>query len=99
MNSKPGYKTTEFWLSLASIILGVVMSSGAVDPNNKALGLAASILGALGYTEQDISGRRREILDALDRKELGAEEAAAIAGASVVSSTVDPTFDSWAKPR
>jgi hypothetical protein len=30
---------------------------------------------ALGFAEQDIAGRRREVLDALDRKELTPEEA------------------------
>lgn len=50
--TKPGYKTTEFWLKLAAIALTALYASGAVT-NNTALaiaGIAATILGALGYT-------------------------------------------------
>jgi len=51
-----GYKTSEFWMSLAAIILGAVMASGVLDglaPEHwavKVIGLVVSILGALGYT-------------------------------------------------
>ena len=52
---KPGYKTTEFWLSLIAMIVGAVMSSGlleqtSTDWDNKIVGLIAMILGGLGYT-------------------------------------------------
>lgn len=56
METKPGYKTTEFWLSLAAIVIGAVMASGALDQLGgdhwlvKVIGIAASVLGALGYT-------------------------------------------------
>lgn len=49
----PGYKTTEFYLSLASTILGFLFASGVVTDTSsvgKILGLGASVLGALGYT-------------------------------------------------
>jgi hypothetical protein len=49
---KPGYKTTEFWLSLAAILIGVLISSDVIPvehPIAKLLGIAASVLGALGY--------------------------------------------------
>ena len=49
---KPGYRTTEFWLKLAALLLTAMYASGAVT-NNTALaiaGIAATILGALGYT-------------------------------------------------
>jgi hypothetical protein len=49
---KPGYKTTEFWLSLAAMVLGAIYSSGAISDSGtaaKIAGLAASVLGALGY--------------------------------------------------
>lgn len=48
----PGWKTTEFWLKLAALLLTAMYASGAVT-NNTALaiaGIAATILGALGYT-------------------------------------------------
>lgn len=56
METKPGYKTTEFWLSLAAILIGAVMASGMLDGLGtdhwavKAIGIAASVLGALGYS-------------------------------------------------
>ena len=50
---KPGYKSTEFWLSTAAVILGVFVSSGilgADSPVSKIIGMAISTLAALGYT-------------------------------------------------
>jgi len=50
---KPGYKTSEFWLSLAAIVLGLLFASGLVADGStfaKVLSLGASLLGALGYT-------------------------------------------------
>lgn len=50
--TKPGYKTSEFWLKLAALVLTALYASGAMT-NNTALaiaGIAATILGALGYT-------------------------------------------------
>jgi len=51
--SKPGYKTTEFWLSFAAIVVGAAFASGvfpAESSGEKLLGLAATVLTALGYT-------------------------------------------------
>jgi hypothetical protein len=53
MDKKPGYKTTEFWLSLAAVVVGLLFASGVVADGSafdKVLGLAASVLGALGYS-------------------------------------------------
>jgi hypothetical protein len=50
---KPGYQTTEFYLSLISVILGAVISSGIVPetgPYSQIVGLIAAVLGSLGYT-------------------------------------------------
>jgi len=52
---KPGYKTTEFWLTTLAVIVGLVMSSGILEEtetiwDNKIVGLIVSILAALGYT-------------------------------------------------
>lgn len=49
---KPGYKTTEFWLSALAFVLGALFASGVVSEGSqidKVLGLGASILGQLGY--------------------------------------------------
>jgi hypothetical protein len=50
--SKPGYLTSEFWLGLAATALTALYASGAVTQSTvlAAMGIAATILGALGYT-------------------------------------------------
>jgi hypothetical protein len=51
--SKPGYKTTEFWLTIAAQIIGLVWASGAVSHGgsvDKILGLCAMVMSQLGYT-------------------------------------------------
>ena len=53
MEVKPGYKTTEFWLSLTAILVGAAIASGVfpVDSNgDKLLGLVATVLSSVGYT-------------------------------------------------
>ena len=49
---EPGWRTSEFWLKLAALALTVLYASGVLT-NSTALaiaGMAAAILGALGYT-------------------------------------------------
>ena len=54
--TKPGYKTTEFWLTFLADALGLVMMSGALDsvPGDslvmKIIGGAIFGLSTLGYT-------------------------------------------------
>jgi len=51
MSSKPGVKTSEWWLSLAALITSALLSSGLVS-NSLALqciGGVATLLTALGY--------------------------------------------------
>ena len=49
--AKPGYKTTEFWLSLAAVLVASVLSSGLENPAVlKAAGIIGSVLAAMGYT-------------------------------------------------
>lgn len=51
--TKSGYKTTEFWLSLAAMAVGVAFASDFFpieSGGDKILGLAATVLAALGYT-------------------------------------------------
>jgi hypothetical protein len=50
---KPGYKTTEFWLTLATTAVGALLASGVIEAGSawdKAIGVVVSVLGALGYT-------------------------------------------------
>ena len=50
---KPGFKTSEFWLTLAAVAVGAVFASGAFGEDSPVLqtaGIAATVLGALGYT-------------------------------------------------
>lgn len=53
MNPKPGYKTTEFWLTVAAAAVGLLLSSGAIGAETQAdkiLGIAAAALTTLGYS-------------------------------------------------
>ena len=54
--TKPAYKTTEFWLSLAAGAIGALYASGAFDAGGPAdrimgiaMGIATMILAGLGY--------------------------------------------------
>ena len=50
--NKPGYKTTEFWLTAAAAIVGLLFASGIIPTDSslyKLLGLAATTLGTMGY--------------------------------------------------
>ena len=54
--TKPGYKTTEFWLSLLATLLGFLLASGAMDavPEEswiaKLIGGVVAVLATLGYS-------------------------------------------------
>ena len=53
MEIKPGWKTTEFWLSAAATVIGLLFASGAIAEGGQAdrwLGLVASALASLGYS-------------------------------------------------
>lgn len=50
---KPGYKTTEFWLSFVAVLIGTVTASGLVPADSvweRIIGLVVAALAALGYT-------------------------------------------------
>lgn len=50
---KPGYKTTEFWLTAGASLVGLAIASGVVPETGtwpKIVALVVSILAALGYT-------------------------------------------------
>ncbi len=50
---KPGWRTTEFWLSFAAVAAGTVIASGAIPAESvweRIAGLVVAGLSALGYT-------------------------------------------------
>lgn len=55
MKVKPGFKTTEFWLSLLAMLLGAVIASGVLDTVTedtwivRIIGGAVTALAAMGY--------------------------------------------------
>lgn len=60
---KPGFKTTEFWLSVAAAVLGAFMASGSIVPDSttaQVVGLASSALVALGYTGARLSLKKND---------------------------------------
>jgi hypothetical protein len=70
---KPGYRSTEFWLSAIAAVVGLIISSGALEAGSTAaqiVGVVASALVAMGYT----AARGRVKADA--EKAKGAAEAA-----------------------
>lgn len=51
--AKPGYKTTEFWLSSVATILGLAMASGAIADGGtvaQIVGGVVALLAGMGYT-------------------------------------------------
>lgn len=51
---KPGYKTTEFWLSLVAAMVGFAYASGIIEQtsttwDDRLIGLVASVLASMGY--------------------------------------------------
>ena len=54
--TKPGYKTTEFWLTVLVTGCSLLWGAGVVDPDSaatgtdKVFGFVVSALAALGYT-------------------------------------------------
>mgnify|MGYP001582362044 CR=1 FL=1 len=53
METKPGWKSTEFYLSLAAMLLGALMASGLLTEGStteRVVMLGLSVLAALGYT-------------------------------------------------
>ncbi len=60
---KPGYKTTEFWLSVAASIVGLVAASGlfpAEGDIGKIVGMAVVALSSLGYSSSRAQAKAAE---------------------------------------
>ena len=50
---KPGYKTTEFWLTFAAMVLSMLFAAGVFGEQAtvyKVLEVGAAVLAGLGYT-------------------------------------------------
>ena len=58
---KKGYQTTEFWLTVASMLVGLAMASDAIssEPILRYLGLAQIALAQLGYTGMRTIGKAK----------------------------------------
>ena len=60
---KPGYQSTEFWLTLLAMILGAVMASGVLSDGGlviQIVGGALALLAKLGYTAARTSAKNTE---------------------------------------
>tara|TARA_R100001082_G_scaffold77065_1_gene44943 strand:- start:10554 stop:10778 length:225 start_codon:yes stop_codon:yes gene_type:complete len=60
---KPGYKSTEFWLSSGAMLGGILMASGAFPMESslgQILGMIMSTLAALGYTGSRASVKKKQ---------------------------------------
>tara|TARA_B100000700_G_C14536269_1_gene619896 strand:- start:117 stop:320 length:204 start_codon:yes stop_codon:yes gene_type:complete len=54
-NVKPGWKTTEFWISVIVAVCSLAWGAGVVDPEgasnaDKVFGFVCSAMAALGYS-------------------------------------------------
>ena len=51
--SKPGYKTTEFWLTTLATAVGLIMAADIIPSDGvwpKVTGLIVAMLSSMGYT-------------------------------------------------
>lgn len=63
METKPGWKTTEFWLASAATIIGLVVASGVVESGgtwDKVVGLVAAALTSMGYSASRAGVKKSE---------------------------------------
>lgn len=50
---KPGYKSSEFYLSLVAMIMGILLTSGIIPetgPWSQVVGIICTVLSAFGYS-------------------------------------------------
>lgn len=50
---QPGYKTSEWWLALAAMVIGTLIVSGLIGETSalgKTLAFASSVLASIGYS-------------------------------------------------
>lgn len=72
MNSETrrGWRTSEFWLSLVAMVVGVLLGSGVWgegDATYRILGFVAASLTALGYVVSRGGVKKAELLSAMGR--------------------------------
>lgn len=77
METKSGWKTTEFWLSLLAMLLGAIAAAGVVPGGSvweKVIGLAVSALAAMGYSVSRGLYKKGEasVARAVEAKKVGA---------------------------
>jgi hypothetical protein len=67
-----GFKTSEFWLTLAAQALGAVAASGALPggPVAQVAGLATTVLASLGYTASRAAVKRKSLVEAFGAKDV-----------------------------
>lgn len=61
--TKAGYKTTEFWLSVVAVIVGGITTAGVFSEGTsgeKITALVTSALVALGYTGARLNLKKKE---------------------------------------
>jgi len=66
VKEKPGYKTSEFWLTIAVAAIGFLIASGALGEEHfvmKAAAMALATLKALGYTASRANIKRSASLE------------------------------------
>jgi hypothetical protein len=64
---KPGYKSTEFYMSMAAVIIGAIASSGVLADDSaltKVVGLVMAALVALGYTGSRLTLKKLDAANA-----------------------------------
>ena len=64
IEKKAGYKSTEFWMSLAAVAVGAIASTGMVEDNEfaaKIVGLITATLVALGYTGSRLTVKKHAL--------------------------------------
>ena len=64
VEKKAGYKSTEFWMSMAAVAVGAIASSGMVENNEfgaKIVGLITATLVALGYTGSRLTLKKQQL--------------------------------------
>ena len=73
IDPKPGYKTTEFWLSTAVMLFGAIVASGALADDSiaaRVIGGIMAVLSQLGYTAARASSKNTSVKSSAV-KELG----------------------------
>lgn len=69
-----GYKSTEFWLSTAAMLVGVLLASGAFPAGGSVaqiLGIAASVLSAMGYSASRAVVKKHKMIADIEAAKLG----------------------------